>query len=239
FGVFQPKQDNPRVGVAIGDLIVDLSVLEELGHFRSPEFHDRHVFSQDSLNAFLALGRPAWRKTREIIQHLLSAETSTLRDDAKLRARVFHEQKDVVMRLPARIGDYTDFYSSYHHAHNVGTMLRGPENALMPNWKWLPVAYHGRASSVVVSGTDVRRPQGQIKPPDAGAPLFGPTKSLDYELEMAFLIGPGNSLGQPVPIERALDHIFGFVLMNDWSARDIRSEEQTSELQSRVDLVCR
>src|SRR5437667_11528465 len=126
FGVFQPKQDNPRVGVAIGDLIVDLSVLEELGHFRSPEFHDRHVFSHDSLNAFLALGRPAWRKTREIIQHLLSAETSTLRDDAKLRARVFHEQKDVVMKLPARIGDYTDFYSSYHQEHNVGPILRAP-----------------------------------------------------------------------------------------------------------------
>src|SRR5213078_96194 len=225
FGVFQPKQDNPRVGVAIGDLIVDLSVLEELGHFRSPEFHDRHVFSQDSLNAFLALGRPAWRKTREIIQYLLSAETSTLRDDAKLRARVFHEQKDVVMKLPARIGDYTDFYSSYHHAHDVGTMLRAPENALMPNWKWLPVAYHGRASSIVISGTAVRRPSGQAKSPDAAAPVFGPTKSLDYELEMAFLIGPGNSLGEPVPIDRAMNHVFGFVLMNDWSARDIQAWE--------------
>src|SRR5438874_12467209 len=141
FGIFQPKQGKPRIGVAIGDLIVDLSVLEELGHFRSSEFQGRSVFSQDSLNAFLALGRPAWRKTREVIQHLLSAETATLRDDAKLRARAFHEQREVVMQLPARIGDYTDFYSSYHHAHNVGTMLRGPENALMPNWKWLPVAY--------------------------------------------------------------------------------------------------
>jgi len=129
------------------------------------------------------------------------------------------------MKLPVRIGDYTDFYSSYHHAHNVGTMLRGPENALMPNWKWLPVAYHGRASSVVVSGTDVRRPSGQTKPPDASSPVFGPTKSLDYELEMAFLIGPGNSLGEPVPIDRAIDHIFGLVLMNDWSARDIQAWE--------------
>jgi fumarylacetoacetase len=142
-----------------------------------------------------------------------------------LRERVFHRQSDVAMQLPARIANYTDFYSSYHHAHNVGTMLRGPENALMPNWKWLPVAYHGRASSVVVSGTEVRRPKGQIKPPDAPAPLFGPTKSLDYELEMAFLIGPGNSLGQPVPIDQAGDHIFGFVLMNDWSARDIQAWE--------------
>jgi fumarylacetoacetase len=129
------------------------------------------------------------------------------------------------MQLPARIGDYTDFYSSYHHAHNVGTMLRGPENALMPNWKWLPVAYHGRASSVMVSGTEVRRPKGQVKPPDAPTPVFGPTKSLDYELEMAFLIGPGNSLGQPVPIDQAAEHIFGFVLMNDWSARDIQAWE--------------
>jgi fumarylacetoacetase len=225
FGVFQPKQAKPRVGVAIGDLILDLSVLEELGHFRSPEFHDRHVFSQDSLNAFLALGRPAWRKAREITQHLLSVETPTLRDDAKLRSRVFHAQKDVVMKLPARIGNYTDFYSSYHHAHNVGTMLRGPENALMPNWKWLPVAYHGRASSLVISGTEVRRPNGQTKPPEAAAPVFGPSKSLDYELEMAFLIGPGNSLGEPVPVGRAIDHVFGFVLMNDWSARDIQAWE--------------
>src|SRR5207253_9496632 len=148
-----------------------------------------------SLDGFLALGRPAWRQTREILQRLLSTETPRLRDDTRLRERVFHAQKDVMMKLPARIGNYTDFYSSYYHAHNVGTMLRGPENALMPNWKWLPVAYHGRASSVVVSGTDVRRPQGQIKPPDAAASMFGPTKSLDYEVEMAFLIGPGNPLG--------------------------------------------
>jgi len=225
FGVFQSKQGKPRVGVAIGDLVVDLSVLEEFDHFRSQEFQDQKVFSEDSLNKFLALGRPAWRKTREILQHLLSTGTPTLRDDARLREKVFHAQKDVVMKLPARIGNYTDFYSSYHHAHNVGTMLRGPENALMPNWKWLPVAYHGRASSVVVSGTEVRRPQGQIKPPEASAPAFGPTKSLDYELEMALLIGPGNSLGEPVPINRAVDHVFGFVLMNDWSARDIQAWE--------------
>jgi len=206
-------------------LIVDLSILEELGHFRLPEFQDRNVFSVDSLNSFLALGRPAWRKTREILQHLLSTETLMLRDDARLLEKVFHAQKDVLMKLPVHIGNYTDFYSSYHHAHNVGTMLRGPENALMPNWKWLPVAYHGRASSVVVSGTNVRRPRGQTKPPDALAPVFGSTKSLDYELEMAFLIGPGNSLGEPVPIERAIDHIFGLVLMNDWSARDIQAWE--------------
>src|SRR5207248_4600865 len=171
FGVVQIEGDNARVGVAIGDLIVDLSVLEELRQFRSPEFQDQKGFSEDALNRFLALGRPAWRETREILHRLLSAETPTLRDDARLREKVFHAQKDVVMKLPARIGNYTDFYSSYHHAHNVGTMLRGPENALMPNWKWLPVAYHGRASSVVVGGTDVRRPSGQTKPPDAPAPV--------------------------------------------------------------------
>src|SRR4029453_14819305 len=225
FGIFEPKQGKARIGVAIGDLIIDLSALEELGHFRSPEFQDRNVFSEDSLNSFMALGRPAWRKTRNILQHLLSADTPTLRDDVRLREKVFHTQKGVAMKLPARIGNYTDFYSSYHHAHNVGTMLRGPENALMPNWKWLPVAYHGRASSVVVSGADVRRPKGQIKSPDAPSPVFGPTKSLDYELEMAFLIGPGNPLGQPVPIDQAADHIFGFVLMNDWRARDIQAWE--------------
>src|SRR2546423_14085436 len=224
-GVFQPRDDKPRVGIAIGDFIVDLSILEELGHFRSAEFQDQKGFSGESLNAFLALGRPAWRKTRQTVQHLLAADTPILRDDPLIRDRVFHAQKDVVMKLPARIGHYTDFYSSYHHAHNVGTMLRGPENALMPNWKWLPVAYHGRASSVVISGTDIRRPSGQTKPPDAASPSFGPTKSLDYELEMAFLTGPGNPLGQPVPIDQAFDHIFGFVLMNDWSARDIQAWE--------------
>src|SRR6266480_2027369 len=225
FGVFKPANAAARVGVAVGDLVLDLSVLEERGHFRSPEFGSDSVFSADALNSFLALGRPAWRKAREMIQHLLDSETTTLRDDVELRARAFHPQKEVTMQLPTRIGDYTDFYSSYHHAHNVGTMLRGPENALMPNWKWLPVAYHGRASSVVVSGTDVRRPSGQTKAPDAAAPAFGPTKSFDYELETAFLIGPGNSLGEPIPIDRASDHIFGLVLMNDWSARDIQAWE--------------
>ncbi len=225
FGVFKPRDKPARIGVALGDYVVDLSALERCGLFKDLPPETSAAMSRDWLNEFLALGRPAWRKVRELLQKLLSAEAPTLREDEKLRERVLHRQSDVVMQLPVKIGNYTDFYSSYHHAHNVGTMLRGPENALMPNWKWLPVAYHGRASSVVVSGTDVRRPQGQIKPPDATAPLFGPTKSLDYELEMAFLIGPGNSLGQPVPIDRALDHIFGFVLMNDWSARDIQAWE--------------
>ena len=240
FGVFSPRNGAPRVGVAIGEQVVDLSVLEEAGHFApvaaggdarqslSPGMATatkKTIFAQDSLNALLALGQPAWKKTREILQHLLAADTPVLRDAAALRQRVFHSQKEVVMHLPARIGGYTDFYSSYHHAHNVGTMMRGPENALMPNWKWLPVAYHGRASSIVVSGTPIRRPHGQTKAPDAPKPSFGPSKSFDYELEMAFFVGPSNSLGEPIPIGRATDHIFGFVLMNDWSARDIQAWE--------------
>src|SRR2546423_8326444 len=225
FGIFQPNEGAARAGVAIGDLVLDLALLEERSYFRAPEFPSTSVFDRDSLNAFLALGRPAWRKAREIIQHLLAAETATLRDDTELRARAFHSQREVVMKLPTRIGDYTDFYSSYHHAFNVGTMLRGAENALMPNWKWLPVAYHGRASSIVTSGTDVRRPSGQIKPPESAAPVFSPSRALDFELETAFLIGPPNEVGEPVPITRATDHIFGMVLMNDWSARDIQTWE--------------
>jgi fumarylacetoacetase len=225
YGVFKPRDGSARIGVALGESVIDLSVLEREGHFRPAELGPETVFADGALNRFMALGRPAWRKVRQVLQHLLSAETATLRDNADLRRRVVHGRDDVTMQLPARIGDYSDFYSSFHHAHNVGTMLRGPENALMPNWKWLPVAYHGRASSIVVSGTDVRRPKGQIKPADATAPSYGPSRSFDYELETAFFIGPGNSLGEPIPIARAADHIFGLVLMNDWSARDIQAWE--------------
>ncbi len=226
FGVFRPAVGGQaRVGVAIGECVLDLLIIEELGFFRSPEFGDVRPFGNDSLNAFMALGRPAWRKAREVIQHLLDENTATIRDDAILRSHALHRMSEVVMLLPARIGDYTDFYSSYHHAHNVGTMLRGAENALMPNWLHLPVGYHGRASSIVPSGTEVRRPHGQVKPPDAAAPVFVPTRFLDYELEVAFFTGPGNPLGEPISIDRAEEHIFGFVLMNDWSARDVQTWE--------------
>jgi fumarylacetoacetase len=225
YGIFRPNDGPARAGVAIGDLVLDLAALEEAGFFHTLNFGERAIFARDSLNAFLALGRPVWRRTREILQRLLAADTATLRDDQALRARAFHRQAEVTMQLPARIGDYTDFYSSYHHAFNVGTMFRGPENALMPNWKWLPIAYHGRASSIVPSGADVRRPHGQIKPPDATAPVFSASRALDFELETAFFIGPPNKLGEPVPIEQAADHIFGIVLMNDWSARDIQTWE--------------
>ncbi len=140
FGVFRPPNGAARIGVALGDYVVDLAALQSAGHFR--DLQDRQLFEHDSLNDFLALGRPAWKNIREILQRLLSAEMPTLRDDAKLRERVFRRRADIAMQLPVEIGNYTDFYSSFHHAHNVGTMLRGPENALMPNWKWLPVAYH-------------------------------------------------------------------------------------------------
>ncbi len=225
YGIFRPNDGPARAGVAIGDLVLDLAALEEAGFFHTLHFAERAIFARDSLNAFLALGRPVWRRTREILQHLLGADTATLRDDEALRVGAFHRQAEVTMQLPAQIGDYTDFYSSYHHAFNVGTMFRGPENALMPNWKWLPIAYHGRASSIVPSGADVRRPHGQIKPPDATAPVFSASRALDFELETAFFIGPPNKLGEPVPIEQAADHIFGIVLMNDWSARDIQTWE--------------
>src|SRR5436853_1966135 len=178
FGVFKPREGLARIGVALGEDVVDLAALEEAGLLKDLPPETAAATARDSLNAFLALGRPTWRKVREILQKLLSAETDTLRDDAELRERVFLRQRDVTMQLPARIGDYTDFYSSYHHAHNVGTMLRGAENALMPNWKWLPVAYHGRASSIVASGAEVRRPHGQTKPPSAPSPIFGPSRSL-------------------------------------------------------------
>jgi len=225
YGIFRPNDGVARAGVAIGDLVLDLAVLEEAGYFRALNFGPQAIFARDSLNAFLALGRPSWRKSREILQHLLAADTPSLRDDKEVRARCFHRQADVAMQLPARIGDYTDFYSSYHHAFNVGTMFRGPENALMPNWKWLPIAYHGRVSSIVPSGADVRRPHGQIKPPESDMPIFSASRALDFELETAFFIGPPNELGEPVPIEQAVDHIFGIVLMNDWSARDIQTWE--------------
>ncbi|MGI8956221.1 MAG: fumarylacetoacetase [Chthoniobacterales bacterium] len=225
YGIFQPNEGPARAGVAIGDLVLDLAALEEGGYFRALNFGPGKIFAGDSLNAFLNLGQPGWRKTRHILQHLLAADTATLRDDEALRARVFHRQAEVTMQLPARIGDYTDFYSSYHHAFNVGTMFRGPENALMPNWKWLPIAYHGRASSIVPSGADVRRPHGQIKPPDSEAPIFSASRALDFELEAAFFVGPPNKLGEPVPIAQAADHVFGLVLMNDWSARDIQTWE--------------
>ncbi|XP_045564383.1 fumarylacetoacetase isoform X1 [Salmo salar] len=225
YGVFSTP-DNPRhrIGVAIGDQILDLSVIKSL--FRGPVLSNHQdVFDQPTLNAFMGLGYEAWREARRSLQQLLSANETTLRDDVSLRSRAFFHQSSAMMQLPAEIGDYTDFYSSRDHATNVGIMFRGKENALMPNWLRLPVGYHGRASSIVVSGTPIRRPSGQMRPDQSKPPVFGQSKQLDIELEMAFFVGGGNRLGEPIPIERAHQHIFGMVLMNDWSARDIQAWE--------------
>jgi fumarylacetoacetase len=226
YGIFRPRPaESPRVGVAIGEHVLDLAVLEAAGLFTAPTLRGQAVFGQPALNDFLALGRPAWREARAAVSRLLRHDEPALRDNADLRESAVIPMAEVEMLLPVTIGDYTDFYSSREHATNVGTMMRGPDNALQPNWLHLPVAYHGRASSVVVSGTDVRRPRGQTKGDNDPAPTFGPSRSLDFELEMGFFVGPGNELEQPIPIEQAPEHIFGMVLVNDWSARDIQRWE--------------
>lgn len=224
YGVFRRHSGGTaHIGVAIGDSILDLTVLGERG-LLTPAC--RQALQSSTLKVFMALGKPAWSEIRTAITQLLRADEPTLRDNASLREHAVIAMKDVEMLLPVEIGDYTDFYSSREHATNVGTMLRGADNALQANWLHLPVAYHGRASSVVVSGTDLHRPSGQTEPSDASKPpRFGPSKSLDFELEMGFFIGPGNPLGQPIPIGKADEHIFGMVLVNDWSARDIQKWE--------------
>ena len=229
YGTFRKRSDataGVHVGVAIGDQVLDLTALEETGLLGNlPAFQGERAFDTGFLEPFLALGRAAWSEARAAVSRLLRADEPTLRDDAALREKVLVPMAEVEMLLPVRSRNYTDFYSSREHATNVGTMLRGPDKALMPNWLHLPVAYHGRASSLVASGTDVRRPKGQCKPEGAEAPLFGPTRSLDFELELATVIGSENQLGTPVPIDRAADYLFGMVLLNDWSARDIQAWE--------------
>ncbi|XP_062511882.1 fumarylacetoacetase-like [Corticium candelabrum] len=228
YGIFSLQSDGRhRIGVAIGDHVVDVSAISELftGDVLS---RNRNVFDKPVLNDFMALGRSAWSEARQTLQRLLSSQEGIIRDNASLQAKALIPMDKVMMHLPANIGDYTDFYSSKEHATNVGTMFRGPENALMPNWVHLPVGYHGRASSVVVSGTAIHRPCGQTRPKDGSCmkpPVFGPCRLLDFELEMAFLAGPGNDLGQRISMDKAEDHIFGMVLMNDWSARDIQKWE--------------
>jgi fumarylacetoacetase len=225
YGVFRPQGGEPRIGVAIGEFVLDLSVLEASGMLADPALSGRRVFQQPALNGFLALGRPAWTAVRVTVSRLLRHDESRLRDDTRLRELALVSRDSVEMLLPVEIGDYTDFYSSREHATNVGTMLRGADKALQPNWLHLPVAYHGRASSIIVSGTDVIRPCGQMKPESAPAPLFGPTRSLDFELEMGAIVGPGNALGTPISVDAAFEHLFGMVLVNDWSARDIQAWE--------------
>lgn len=225
YGIFNTGGGTPaRAGVAIGDWVLDLAVLEDAGMLRVAPAGE-HVFNRAHLNAFIALGRAAWTTARARIGELLRRDRGELRDDAALREKALLPIRSVRSQLPVTIGGYTDFYSSKEHASNVGAMFRGPENALPPNWLHMPIAYNGRASSVVVSGTAVRRPKGQLKLPDIEQPIFGPSRKLDFELETAFIVGAPNALGEPIPIADAERHIFGLVLMNDWSARDIQQWE--------------
>jgi len=222
YGVFRRGNSPKRIGVAIGHYVLDLSVLEEAGFFSDL---GRDVFSHSNINPFLGLGWRAWRKAREIISRLLREDEPALRDNTKIREKAIIPINQVEMQLPVDIGDYTDFYSSKEHATNVGTMFRGKENALLPNWLHLPVAYHGRSSSIVVSGTNLHRPRGQAKPDNQNRPEFGPSHLMDFELEMGFFTGNGNPMGVPISIDKAQNHIFGMVLLNDWSSRDIQKWE--------------
>ncbi|CAG9212409.1 Fumarylacetoacetase [Paraburkholderia sabiae] len=227
FGIFTNGLNaTRRAGVAIGDDIVDLAALESAGLLTVPSSSKGDsVFVRDSLNDFIALGRDTWRSVRIQLSKLLSRDNATLRDDAELRNRALIRQADATLHLPVQIPGYTDFYSSKEHATNVGSMFRDPKNALLPNWSEIPIGYNGRASSVVVSGTPVRRPNGQLKLPDQERPIFGACRKLDIELETGFIVGRGNNLGEPIACNEAEDHIFGMVLLNDWSARDIQQWE--------------
>ncbi len=223
FGVFRPGKGKPRCGVAIGGFVVDLAVLDEAGLL--PSFGEAGLFRDYTLNRFASLGRAAWRSLRCRLSQLLDIDEPTIRDNASLRQLALYPRDEVRMLLPVAIGDYTDFYASKEHAKKVGTLFRGADNALHPNWLHLPIGYHGRTSSIVVSGTPVHRPSGQYKGAQDERPCFGPSRAIDFELEVGFIIGPGNRLSQPIPVEQAEDHIFGLVLVNDWSARDIQAWE--------------
>ena len=211
YGIFSTKENsNPRVGTRLGDFVIDLSILDEENLFGK----QYNLFNVSSLNKFMSAGKNVWQEIRQRLTGLLSSNNSQIKKEALIPIQ------NVQLHLPVDIGDYTDFYASREHATNVGIMFRGKENALMPNWLHLPVGYHGRASSVVISGTDVIRPRGQV-----AAHEFVSSRSLDFELEMGFFIGAGNNLGEPISINNAHEHIFGMVLLNDWSARDIQAWE--------------
>lgn len=222
-GIFSTSRTpNPRVGVAIGDWVLDLAQLEKIG-LLEPASHP--VFDKPVLNDFIALGRDSWRSTRQQISLLLRSDNPRLRDDAQCRSVALIPRHEAIMHLPINVTGYTDFYSSKEHATNVGSMFRDPANALLPNWLHLPVGYNGRASSVVVSGTDIRRPMGQVKLPSAEYPVFAACAKLDFELETAFIVGANTALGESVSVNHAEEMIFGMVLLNDWSARDIQQWE--------------
>lgn len=224
FGIFTSGTLGPRVGVAIGDQVLDLAALYDLGLLSSFDLSPS-VLRNKYLNDLIALGKPVTNALRQRISDLLNADNGELRDNKDAQQKALLPMNKVQMLMPVQVGDYTDFYSSIDHATNVGKMFRDPANALLPNWKHLPVGYHGRASSIVVSGTPFHRPKGQTKAPDAEMPSFGPTRLLDFELETAFIIGKPTNMGETVSTEKAGDHIFGMVLFNDWSARDIQTWE--------------
>ena len=219
FGIFSVKNSKKRVGVAIGDMIVDLKTSYDLGVFNEIPL-DHNVFENKYLNDFIALGKSITKKIRLIIQSELCSDSSVLKESNALI-----KQSDVMMHLPLMIGDYTDFYSSIEHATNIGSMFRDPTNPLLPNWKHIPVGYHGRASSIIVSGQDVIRPKGQVLPLNEETPVFQASSRVDFELEMGFVIGKKSNLGQSISTDEAEEYIFGKVLFNDWSARDIQKWE--------------
>ena len=226
FGVFARRGtgDAPRVGVAIGELILDVTACADAGLIAGAALAPSRACAEPALNALMARGRPAWTALRHAVFQLLDADAPDADEVQDRVAPFLVPQADADMFMPAAVGDYTDFYASVHHATNVGRMLR-PDNPLLPNYKHVPIGYHGRASSIVISGTPVVRPSGQTKPDGLDAPVFGPSRRLDYELEVGVFIGPGNELGAPLPIEAIDDHLFGLCLVNDWSARDVQAWE--------------
>lgn len=224
FGVFLTKEDVITTGTRIGDYAIDMGALQQLGYFEGIDLPD-DMFLQDSLNDFISYGKKTWRQVRNRLSEIFESNNSQLRDNTNHREVVIFHINDIEMLLPVQIGDYTDFYSSKEHATNVGKMFRDPENALLPNWLHIPVGYHGRSSTIVPSGVPVHRPLGQTFPADATAPVFGPSKLVDFELEMAFITTDANIMGENVPVNEAEEYIFGMVLFNDWSARDIQKWE--------------
>ncbi len=222
FGVFVRGAGAPRIGVAIGEQVLDCSAIAESGFF--DDCCERELLQAPLLNPLLAAGRSVWEPVRERLSLLLRADGDPRLREAGAENFLF-DRGTVEMRLPIDVGDYVDFYSSIEHATNLGRLFRPNAEALLPNWRWIPVGYHGRSGSIVIDGTPIRRPCGQRKLPDASAPEFGPTRRLDFELEMGFVIGPGNQLGTPIDVAEAAEHIFGLVLVNDWSARDIQAWE--------------
>ena len=224
FGVYSDNATKHHVCSAIGNYIIDLYELANFGYLSNLSIN-KEVFNNAYLNDFIDLGKDVTRALRDRLSDLLEKSNNELQNNKDAFATVFKLQSAVNMLLPVKVGDYTDFYSSIDHATNIGTMIRDPKNALMPNWKYIPVGYHGRASSICVSGTPLHRPKGQMKPADAEVPTFGPCKLLDFELETAFIIGKSTQLGESISTEKADDYIFGMTLFNDWSARDIQTWE--------------